>query len=103
MERAVEGGQAAAYPEFGFSAGGRVADSGLATAHCTEGEGRGRPKPHRTRLLLLARILHARHDSGKFRGGEGGGIGIGGGGKGVGGGMVKGDAHTFIRSGLLVS
>ena len=32
MERAVEGGQAAAYPEFGFSAGGRGADFGLATA-----------------------------------------------------------------------
>lgn len=32
MERAVEGGQAAAYPECGFSTGGRGADSGQATA-----------------------------------------------------------------------
>ena len=32
MERAVEGGPAPAYPEFGFSAGGRGADFGLAAA-----------------------------------------------------------------------
>ena len=41
MERAVEGGQAAAYLEFGFSAGGRGADFGLAAAPRGRGGGGG--------------------------------------------------------------
>ena len=53
---------------------------------------------HRTHLLLHARThsTHARHRSGKVEEGRGGRMGIGGGGEGVGGGMMKGDAHTFI-------
>ena len=42
MERAVEGGQAAAYPECGISAGGRRQRGRLLVGYCTEEGGRGR-------------------------------------------------------------
>ena len=68
MERAVEGGQAAAYPEFGFSAGGRGADFGLAAA--PRGRGGGA-------CSIAPDLLQARHHALKLRhmsrsGGEGG-------------------------------
>ena len=96
--------QQAAYPEFGFSAGGRGADFGLTTA--PRGKGGGSPSPIAATLAARASfcsrsyckraMIAASSGEGPFEGrGERMGIG-GGGGEGVGGGMMKGDAHTFI-------
>ena len=95
MERAVEGGQAPAYPEFGFSARGRGADFGLAAA----------PRGRGGAACFIAPVcccMSAHIDSQRAiaaarpEEGRGGRMGIGGGGEGVGGSMMKGDAHTFI-------
>ena len=103
MERAVEGGQAAAYPEFGFSVGGRGADFGLTTA--PRGKGGGSPsliaatfaarasfcsRSYCKRAMIAASSGEGPPEGRRRR------MGIGGAGEGVGGGMMNGDAHTFI-------
>ena len=94
MERAVEGGQADAYPEFGFSARGRGADFGLAATP----RGRGGAACFIAPVCCCMRERCSANAAAMLRGGEGSGgrVGIGGGGEEVGWGMMKGDAHTFI-------
>ena len=81
----MEGGHAA-YPEFGFSAGGRGADFGL-----TAPGGRGGAACFIAPSCCFIRAMIAA-SSGEGRGGR---MGIGGGGKGVGRSMMKGETHTF--------
>ena len=75
MERAVEGGQAA-YPEFGFSAGGRGADFGL-----TAPRGRGGGARFITPICCCMRA-NSNIDCPVAPGGKGERVGIGGGGRG---------------------